>query len=93
MNSLNELIVLCEEFKKNCFGIREFQQKLQEILLPDMCKQTLEKVQYNAHNNLEEIIYCYAETGKTHADKIAEDLIQAAKAEQKRLENYKPYQK
>jgi len=93
MNSISELIVLCEKFKKNAFGIKEFQSKLGEILLPDMCKYTLEKVQHNAHNSLEEIIYCYnKETGKLYADKVAEELIQAAKAEQKRLENYKPYQ-
>jgi len=93
MNSINELIVLCEKFKENAFEIKEFQSKLEEILLPDVCKHTLEKAQHNTHNNLEEIIYCYnKETGKIYAEKVAEELIQAAKAEQKRLENYKPYQ-
>ena len=93
MNSINELIVLCQKFKEKAFEIEEFQSKLGEILLPDMCKYTLEKAQHNGHNNLEEIIYCYSkETGKIYADKVAEELIQAAKAEQKRLENYKPYQ-
>ena len=56
MNSINELIVLCEKFKENAFEIEEFQSKLGEILLPDMCKYTLEKAQHNGHNNLERII-------------------------------------
>lgn len=49
---------------KNTFGIEEFQHTIEEILLPDVCKMSLEKFQHNACNRLEEIKYCYAESQK-----------------------------
>lgn len=85
MNELDHLIFLCYEFKKGKLGIKDFQKKIELIILPDECKYTLEKHQHNASNYLEEIFYCYQESRKKYADKVADQLIQATIEEQERL--------
>lgn len=91
MEALKKLIDICKAYKNSEFGIEEFQRRMETVYLPDESKSTLEKVQYNAYNMLEEILYCYGES-KEHADKVADDLIQAAVLEQKQLSALKPYQ-
>ena len=91
MYSLEKIIIICEEFKNNTFGIEEFQSRIETVLLPDDCKFSLEKIRYNACNQLERIIYCSGESLKEDANCVAEELIQATIAEQARLKTLKPY--
>lgn len=94
MKSIEQLIIICQAYKDERYEIDEFQHQLEAIYLPDECKNTLEKEQHNACNRLEKIFYFYPESEhKKYAISVAEELLQAALAEQKRLENYKPYQK
>lgn len=82
MNSIQDLIDLCESFKRGEFDAENFQRKLEVIFLPDSCKYTLEKKQENAHEELEFIRFSYfKEQQKQHADKVADELIAAAQAE------------
>ena len=93
MKNIELLITACQAYKEERLGLDSFQSQLEGIYLPDICKNTLEKEQHNAYNQLEKIFYFYPQAEhRKYAIPIAEELIQAAKAEQKRLENYKPYQ-
>lgn len=83
MDALSKLIKVCQQFMNNDFSIEEFQYKIETINLPEKCKKTLEKAQYNACNQLEEIIYCYSDSQKKYADKVATSLIQAVRKERK----------
>lgn len=85
MEKFNELIKICEQFINNEFDIEKFQNKIETIVLPDKCKKTLEKEQHNACNKLEEIKYCYADSQKEYANKVAVELIQATIKEQERF--------
>lgn len=94
MQNLQKLIDICKSYKAGNFGVEEFQHRLEQVYLPDMCKNTLEKMQHNAFNHLEKILYFYPTSEhKKYADDVADELIQATIAEQKRLEGYQPYQK
>lgn len=94
MENLIKLIAICQAYKAGAFGVEEFQHKLESVYLPDECKYTLEKIQHNAFNHLEKIFYFYPEEEhKQHANKVADELIQATILEQKRLKEYSPYQK
>jgi hypothetical protein len=88
MKSLKDLIDVCYEFKDNAFSIEEFQHKIETVLLPDDCKNTLEKQKRNACNRLEVINYCYIESRKKYVDQVADELIQATFVEQERLKEY-----
>lgn len=85
MKELQKLIDICIAFKNAEFGMIEFQARLETVYLPDECKHTLEKAQHNASNQLEEILFCYGEMEKDHADFVAETLLQAALCERIRL--------
>jgi hypothetical protein len=85
MEAFGELIKVCKKFINNDFSIEEFQHKIEMIVLPDKCKKTLEKEQHNACNKLEEIRYCYFDSQKVYANKVANSLIQATLKEQERL--------
>ena len=61
MENLQKLIDICQSYKNGKFGVEEFQHRLEQIYLPDMCKHTLERVQHNALNHLEKIFYFYPE--------------------------------
>ena len=87
MKEINKLIELCEQFINNDFSIEEFQYGIEMIILPDKCKNTLEKEQHNACNKLEEIRYCYSSSQKVQANKVANSLIHAIIKEQERLKN------
>lgn len=92
MNGFEKMVQTCKNYQLGKFGIEEFQQRLETILLPEDCKNTLEVNQHNTSNLLEKIQYSYPiEEQKRHADKVAEDLIQATMKEQERLKNYRPY--
>lgn len=79
MKSLDNLINTCKAFKDRQFHIREFQNRLETINLPDEFKKTVEVDRYNAINKLEEIQFCYVESHqKTLGDEVANTLIQAA---------------
>ena len=84
---MKALMDLCNAYKNGEFNIKEFQQRIETIYLPDECKNTLEKEQYNACNRLEEIMYSYSESRKKYADEVADDLIQAALREQDKITN------
>lgn len=86
MNAFEKMIQTCKDYQLGKFGIDEFQQRLETILLPDDCKNTLEANQHNTFNLLEKIQFSYPiEEQKKRADKVAEDLIQATILEYKRL--------
>lgn len=85
MERFNELIKVCEQFINNDFDIEKFQNKIETIILPDRCKNTLEMEQYNACNKLEEIKYCYSDSQKEYANMVANLLIQATIKEQERF--------
>ena len=89
MKEFNELIKLCEEFINNDFSIEEFQYEIEKVILPDKCKNTLEKKQHDTCNNLEEIRYCYSVSQKAYANKVAESLIQATIKEKERIKALK----
>ena len=79
MKSLDNLINTCKAFKDRQFNIREFQNRLETINLPDEFKKTVEADRYNAINKLEEIQFCYDESHqKTLGDEVADTWIQAA---------------
>ncbi len=87
MEKFIELIKLCEQFINNDFSIEEFQYRIETIILPNQCKNTLEKEQHNVCNKLEEIRFCYSASQKEQAQKVAKSLIQAIHNEQERLKN------
>ena len=86
MNEMEKLVEICNSYIDGKFSIEEFQKRIETVYLPDECKNTLEKVQHNAHNKLEEIRFCYGES-KEDADEVAKHLVQAVIAEQERLKN------
>ena len=93
MENLQKLIAICQAYKARKFGVEEFQHRLESVYLPDECKRNLEKIQHNAFNHLEKILYFYpVEEHKQYADRIADELIQATVLEQERLKGYRPYQ-
>lgn len=84
MNEIEKLVEICNAFKQGEFNTEEFQKRIETVYLPDICKNTLQKGQYNAFNKLEGIIYCYTESQKKYAYDVAEALISAAFLEKKR---------
>ena len=91
MDEINKMIETCNAFKRKEFGIKEFQERIGTIYLPDECKHTLERLQHNAHNELEKIIYCYGEDDLDSAKKVANKLIRAANLELERIGTLLPY--
>lgn len=86
MDELKKLIDICVKYKAGEFDIQEFQGLLGMVCLPSECKHTLERVQHDAHNRLEEIIFSY--TGDNllrQAEIVADRLIVDAVVEQRRL--------
>ena len=78
MNSFNKIIRICESYVEGQYGIEEFQQRLETVLLPDDCKNTLEILLHNATNRLEAIRFSYfPENQKEHADQIIAELALA----------------
>ena len=59
MGNLKKLIEFCQSYIDREFDIAEFQNRLEQIFLPDRFKNTLEKKQHNAVNKLEEIRFCF----------------------------------
>ena len=78
MDVLDKLIYICNAFINGDFSIKEFQERLETIYLPDIYKDSLEKEQHNAYNRLEEIIFCCLESNhKEEGKKVAKNLIKA----------------
>lgn len=82
MNALIKLVDVCEAFKRGEFDTEEFQKRIETIYLPDEYKNTLEKIQHNSCNKLEEIQFCYTVSQKQYADLVADELISAVLSEQ-----------
>lgn len=77
---LEEIIDICNSYKKGDFDIEEFQQRLETVYLSEKYKNTLEIKQHNACNYLEKIRFSYFEEGqKKYADKVADALIKEVK--------------
>lgn len=92
MEILQKIIDICQAYKAGNFGVEEFQHKLESIYLPDECKYSLERVQHNAFNKLEKILYFYPlDEHKQYADEVADELIKATILEKERLKEYRPY--
>ena len=76
MNSFEKMIHICKAYVREELDIEEFQSRLEMVVLPDNCKNSLEKKQHNAVNMLEEIRFCYLpENQYKHAKVVAEKLI------------------
>ena len=94
MQTLDNLLSVCYSFKQGKFDIEEFQSRMFTAAIPDNISKQFEKQLVNFDNTLEEIIYCKAPSSrKKFADKVADDLIRATMAEQKRLNEAGSYQK
>lgn len=86
MIKINEIIEICQNYKTGKLDIIAFQQRIEHVQLPDVCKKTLEKDQHNVVNELEFIYYYYPENmHKEYADKIADYFINASIEEKNRL--------
>lgn len=92
MQSLDNLLSVCYSFKQGQFGIEEFQSRIFTAAIPDDISKQFAKQLVNFDNMLEDIIYCSAPSSrKESAEKVADDLIQAAIVEQKRLDETSSY--
>ena len=80
MNAYDEMIKICGEYINEILSVEEFQKEIEILVLPDVCKKTLEKAQHNAVNKLEEIQFCYdLKEQKKMAKIVAEELIYTIK--------------
>lgn len=94
MQSLDNLLSVCYSFKKGQFGIEEFQSRLLTAAIPDSISKQFVNQLANFDNRIEEIVYCIAPSlRKGHADKAADELIEAILAEKKRLREIGIYKK
>ncbi|NMC57433.1 MAG: hypothetical protein GYA50_09460 [Eubacteriaceae bacterium] len=76
MNNLESIINICKSYINGVFDVEEFQHQLEQVILPDNFKYTLEKEQHNAVNRLEEIRFSYLpENQNKYAIEVAEELI------------------
>lgn len=76
MEAYEKIIELCREYIQGKIEIRTFQEALEKVILPDVCKKTLERIQHNAVNKLEEIRFCYElKNQRKYAQIEAENLI------------------
>ena len=92
MGEIDKLVDICLDYKLNKFSIEEFQARIEEVLLPYECKDTLGVDQYNSGEKLELAIHAYAEPKKSKSGiQVADLLILECLLEKKRLENNKPY--
>lgn len=94
MQSLDNLLSVCYSFKQGQFGIEEFQSRLFTAAIPENISKQFAKQLVDFDNRLEEIIYCEApSSSKEYANEVADNLIQAAIVEQKRLVEAGSYEK
>ena len=94
MQSLDNLVSVCYSFKQGQIGVEEFQSRIYTAAIPDDISKQFAKQLVNFDNMLEEIIYCSAPSSrKASAEKVADDLIQAAIMEQKRRVEAGSYRK
>ena len=76
MEAYEKIIELCRKYIHGKIEIQTFQEALEKMILPDACKKTLEKIQHNAVNKLEEIRFCYdLKNQHKHAQIVAENLM------------------
>ena len=79
MEDIAKLVAVCESYKLGEFDIKEFQERLETIFLPEQYR-SIEEEQHNAFNRLEEIQFCYQTNNqRKHALKVADDLITVVK--------------
>ncbi len=81
MNSFEKLIHVCKAYVDSALSMEDFQHEIEMIILPDVCKYTLEKEQHNAASRLEEIRFTILpENQSRYAIMVAEDLIHKVNA-------------
>lgn len=92
MQSLNNLISICNLYKQGNFGLEEFQSRIITAAIPEnLSKEFLYKL-VRFDNQIEEIMFCQSESDhKKYADKVADELIYATLLEQERLKTVTPY--
>ena len=92
MDELEKIIEICVKYKNKELDINQFQRRLQEVHLPELCSREICKDRENADNYLEATIYGYGESEKRERSvKVADRLIVSATMEQKRLADHTPY--
>jgi len=79
MNVLDALNSLCQSYKKQEFGLEEFQNRIETIVIPDKEVRKLEKILLAATNELERIRFTsleenYFSKGSEVADRLLNQL-------------------
>lgn len=85
MKNLNELIQICKQYISGCLSIEDLQYKIENIVLPQECKKTLEIKQHNLCNQLEEIRFCYSESQREYANEVVKNFVEEIIKEEERL--------
>lgn len=94
MQSLGNLLSVCYSYKQGKFGVEEFQSRIFTAAIPDSISKQFSEQLVDFDNRLEEIIYCSLPSlRKESAEKVADEMIEAIQAEQKRLDNSSNYEK
>lgn len=81
MKTLEQIIKICIDFKERKYDLKEFQSRLQTLLVEDELKQYLMDVLRDVDNRLEEIRFCSLETNfYQHGVKVADSLMEKVKS-------------
>lgn len=93
MQNLENLLVVCNKYKRGEFDIEEFQNRIITSSIPEhLSKEFLDSL-VKFDNRIEHAIFCMDPISREEeGHSIADDLIQITLIEQERLSNYKPHQ-
>ena len=57
MDTLENLIIICNSFKEKEYSVQEFKSRLETLLIPDEYENEFSKIIYESINRLEEITF------------------------------------
>ena len=90
MKSLNNLVMVCNRYKQNEFNLLEFESRVSTAAIPDMLSKEFGDFLDYFDNEVERIRFCeLKETWEKLGYKLADELLDAVKAEEKR--GYRAY--